>query len=172
MNILNKKSKAFTLMEVVVILFVLSIGILSVISLMRRSLQFKSLERNLVIATYLSQEGIEVIKNIRDTNIILGLDYDNFDGFGSAGIGTSTYKVDYYGLLATSSISIDDSILQFDNNGFFRHLESGENSIFKRLITVRAETTASTSIESWVRWSEKGQNYDYKLETILYDLSP
>lgn len=159
-------------MEVIVILFVLSIGILSVLSLMRRSLYFKNLERNLVVATYLSQEGLEIMKNIRDTNIILEADYDNWDGFGSAGIGTSTYKIDYYDLLATSSASIDDAILQFDSNGFFRHLEGGEDSIFKRLITVRAETIASTSVESWVRWSEKGQSYDYKLETILYDLSP
>jgi competence protein ComGC len=166
----SKNKKAFTLMETVVILFVLSVGLLSLMSLVRKSLYFQSVKKNLVVASYLSQEGIELMKNIRDTNIILDLDYDLWDGISSAGVGEYTYKVDYYSLIATSCPSIDQAILQNDG-GFFRHLDGGEDTIFKRLITVRAETLASTTVESWVSWTDRGQNYDYKLETVLYDLS-
>ncbi len=167
----NKNKKlAFTLMETVVILFVLSVGTLSVISLVRKSFYFQSVKKNLIIASYLSQEGLELMKNIRDTNIILGLDYDNWDGVSSAGIGEHTYKVDYYSLLATTCPSIDRAVLQKDND-FFRHSTSTQDTIFKRLITVRAETLASTTIESWVSWTDRGQTYEYKLETVLYDLS-
>lgn len=161
----------FTLMEVVVMLFILSIGILSILSLARRSSYFQSVKKNLISAAYLSQEGIEVMKNIRDTNIILKNDYDNWDGISSAGVGDNTYKLDFFALLATSCPSIDEAVLSADVDGFLGHIENGEESIFRRLITVRAETTSSTTVESWVRWTERGQTYDYKLETVLYDLS-
>jgi len=157
-------------METVVILFVLSVGMLAVLSLLRKSLYFQGLKRDLIVASYLSQEGIELMKNIRDTNIILEMDYDVWDGISPAGIGEYTYKVDYYSLIATTCSSIDQAVLQNDN-GFFRHSSNGEDTIFKRLITVRAETLASTTIESWVSWTDRGQSYDYKLETVLYDLS-
>ncbi|PKM91794.1 hypothetical protein CVU82_01130 [Candidatus Falkowbacteria bacterium HGW-Falkowbacteria-1] len=163
--------RGFTLMEVVVILFVLSVGILAILSLARRSSYFQSVKKNLIVASYLSQEGIELMKNIRDTNIILEDSYDNWDGFSSAGVGEFTYKVDFFTLLATTCPSIDEAVLQNDKDGFFGHIKDGEDSIFKRLITVRAETSSSTTVESWVEWTERGQTYDYKLETILYDLS-
>lgn len=157
-------------METVVTLFILSVGLLTILSLLRKSFYFQALKKDLIIASYLSQEGIELMKNIRDTNIILGQDYDIWDGISSAGIGEYTYKVDYYTLIATPCPSISQATLQ-QEDGFFRHLTGGDDTIFKRLITVRAETLASTSVESWVSWTTKGQDYNYKLETILYDLS-
>lgn len=171
MKKIKNKMSAFTLMETLVILFVLSVGILSVLSLTRKSFYFQSVKKNLVIASYLSQEGIELMKNIRDTNIILGQDYDNWDGISSAGLGEYTYKLDYYSLLATTCLSIDEAILQNDDDGFFRHDNNLEDSIFKRLISVKADTLSSTTIESWVSWTERGETYNYKLETVLYDLS-
>ncbi|MFA7364934.1 MAG: prepilin-type N-terminal cleavage/methylation domain-containing protein [Patescibacteria group bacterium] len=168
---INKTKKAFTLMEVVVIMFILSIGLVAVLSLVRKSSEFESVKKNLLTAAFLSQEGIDIMRNIRDTNIILGDDYDKWDGIASPLVGdTYYYKVDYLSLLATTTVDIDTSLLQLDN-GMFVHLSGGEDSIFKRMISVTPSSSGYTHVESWVKWFERGQAYDFKLETIIYDLS-
>ncbi|HOZ53235.1 MAG TPA: prepilin-type N-terminal cleavage/methylation domain-containing protein [bacterium] len=169
-NINKKNKKGFTLMEVVIILFISTIGVAASLSLALKSAYFQSVQKDLLGVVFLANEGLELMTNFRDTNMIIGNDYDNFDGFGSAGIGENFYKVDYYTLLATSTENIDETILQQDEVGFYVY-NTSTDSIFKRMITTRAETSASTTVESWIKWSRRGEDYNYKLETVLYDLS-
>lgn len=166
-----KNKKAFTLMEIVVVMFILTIGMVAVLSLVRKSSDFQSVKKNLVTAAFLSQEGIDIMRNIRDTNIMLGESYDTWDGVtGNLAQGSEYYyKVDYLSLLATSTTDIDSSYLQEDD-GMFSHAAGGEESIFKRMITVTPQSGYSY-VESLVEWTEKGQTYDFKLETNIYDLS-
>lgn len=172
----NKKNinkfLAFTLTELIIVLFVASIGVISSLSLAVRSSYFQNVKKDLLSVAFLSYEGLELMTNIRDTNLITDRDYDNWDSVSPLGIGQAEYLVDYYSLLASStSGGIDSAFLQRDSNGFLLHNNSYQNSIFKRLISVQAESISSTTIESWIQWENRGKTYDYKLETILYDLS-
>jgi type II secretory pathway pseudopilin PulG len=169
-NLKNINKKGFTLIEVIIILFISTVGIAASLSLALRSAYFQSVQKDLLGVVFLANEGLELMTNFRDTNMIIGNDYDDWTGFGSAGIGENLYKVDYYTLSATSTESIDTAILQQDSIGFYTHSTSTD-SIFKRLITARAETSASTTLEAWIKWNRRGEDYNYKLETILYDLS-
>jgi prepilin-type N-terminal cleavage/methylation domain-containing protein len=168
-NIKNKR--AFTLMEIVVVMFILTVGMVAVLSLVRKSSEFQSVKKNLVTAAFLSQEGIDIMRNIRDTNVILGESYDAWDGITGNLVQDNEYyyKVDYLSLLATSTTDIDSSFLR-ENDGMFSHEASGEESIFKRMITVVPKSGYSY-VESLVEWTEKGQTYDFKLGTNIYDLS-
>ncbi len=171
-NIKFKKAKAFTLAEVIIILFIASIGIISSLGLAVKSSYFQNVKKDLLGVAFLSHEGLELMINLRDTNVIMNKDYDNWDSISSLGIAQAEYFIDYYSLIASSSVSgIDGTVLQQDSNGFFVHNNSYPDSIFKRMISVNAETNSSTTIESWVQWNNRGKTYDYKLETILYDLS-
>lgn len=170
-NINNKNNKkGFTLMEVVIILFISTIGIAASLSLALKSAYFQSVQKDLLGVVFLANEGLELMTNFRDTNMIIGNRYDDWAGFGSVGLGENFYKVDYWSLLATSTEDIDNAILQQDEVGFYVH-NTSTDSIFKRMITVQAETNASSSIESWIKWNRRGEDYNYKLETVLYDLS-
>ncbi len=171
MNKKNKKTKGFTLIEIVVILFIASVGIISSLSLAVRSAYFQNVKRDVISTIFLSAEGLELMKNVRDTNIILGRKYDDWTGEGSVGLGTNLYKVDYYQLTPEIISSIDDAVLQQKSTGFYLHDLEEENSIFKRLITVTADDSDKSKIESWVSWENGGNTYHYKLETVLYDLS-
>ena len=128
---------------------------------------------SLIAVSFLSAEGLELMTNIRDTNIILADDYDNWDSLG-APINTTTYyyKVDFNSLIATSVSSISNAILQKNDQGIFLHDSSYANSVFKRIISTKSDDNfSSTTIESWIQWENRGNTYDYKIETILYDLS-
>lgn len=169
-KICKNNKKGFTLIEVVVILFIATMGITASLSLALKSAYFQSVQKDLLGVVFLANEGLELMTNFRDTNRIIGNDYDNWTGLASAGIGENFYKVDYYTLLATPTTGIDDSILQQDSLGFYGHNTSSD-SIFKRMITTQAEGLASTSVETWIKWTRRGEDYNYKLETVLYDLS-
>lgn len=167
----NNKKNGFTLIEVLAILFIFSIGIMAALSLAIKSSYFHNAKKDLVNSAFLANEGLELMINIRDTNIILGQYYDDWDLLGSVGISKNYYSVDYYSLIASSTTSIEQSVLQQDNTGFYLHNNDYNDSIFSRLITTKADSLASSSIESWVQWKNRDKVYNYKIETILYDLS-
>ncbi|MDD3711473.1 MAG: type II secretion system protein [Patescibacteria group bacterium] len=166
----TKNKKAFTLIEIIIILFVASVGIMASLSLAIRSSYFQNVRKDVITVTFLANEGLDLMKNIRDTNIIMDRAYDDWDGTGSVGVSQNFYKVDYYSLIATSVASIDETVLQQNDDGFYLYDSEEDDSIFKRMITTTAETTASTSVEVHIQWENRGNTYDYNLETILYDL--
>lgn len=70
----NKKNKmtispkGFSLMEVLISVFVVSIGVVSVFPLIGQSLATSMDSRDQIIASFLAQEGVEIVQNIRDNN--------------------------------------------------------------------------------------------------------
>ncbi len=165
---MKRKKTAFTLMEVVLILFIVSVGLMAAISLILRSLYFHNIEKDLLTASFLTYEGTEIMINIRDTNVMLGNYYDAWDGI-SAGIAEKNFRVEPF--KAEEVENIDEALLQRNPNGFFVHDPVQENTKFRRMITTKAETTASTSVEVLINWYDRGNEYNYKIETVLYDPS-
>lgn len=77
------KNKGFMLVELMMAIFLLSLGITAGLYFLSKSLGASSFNRDYLIASELSREGIELIRNIRDINWETG---DNFNkGFKDAG---------------------------------------------------------------------------------------
>lgn len=62
------RTRWFTLWEILVVVVVISIGLLSIVSLLTYSLNFVQKSRQRVIAINLAREWIEAVYQIRDTN--------------------------------------------------------------------------------------------------------
>lgn len=67
-----KKLKSFTLLEVLIAIFVLTIGVMAAFGSIAQTISATTFARDRLIASYLAQEGIEIVKNIRDSNWIKG----------------------------------------------------------------------------------------------------
>lgn len=68
-NLISKRfSRGETLIEVVIALFVVAIGSITATSLIITALQSNSFSRDNLVALNLATEGIEAMRNIRDTN--------------------------------------------------------------------------------------------------------
>jgi prepilin-type N-terminal cleavage/methylation domain-containing protein len=67
----KEKTKGFTLLEMLISLVVISVGVLGIFSAISKYSQNTQSEKENLIASYLCQEGIEIVKNRRDTNWIL-----------------------------------------------------------------------------------------------------
>jgi len=64
---MNKK-KGFSIIEVLAAFFILTAGILVVFSATRLPLRHAGEARYKITAFYLAQEGVELVRNIRDNN--------------------------------------------------------------------------------------------------------
>ncbi len=63
-------SKGFTLIETLVAISIFSISILSMMSVLSSGISNTDYAKKKMIATYLAQEGIEYIRNMRDTYVL------------------------------------------------------------------------------------------------------
>lgn len=78
---LSRRSSGFILVEVIVSISILMLAVPAALTIASKSVFLASYSKDQVIATYLAQEGIEIIRNRRDQNILRGITWD--DGFSS-----------------------------------------------------------------------------------------
>lgn len=77
MKFFIKKSRAQGILEVVIAIYIAVVGILSIMNLVLASIKVERMNHNMLIATNLAREGIEVARNIRDSNWISGASWDS-----------------------------------------------------------------------------------------------
>jgi len=139
-----RAKSAFTLIEITVAIFVITIGVVGIYALLPKALFVADVSENKFIASQLAREGIELIRNIRDSNWLTpGNDWDeNFNVcFGGC-------EIDYND---TAPSPWGDRYLKIDSNGFYNY-ETGNLSKFKRKITILSTGPSSYEIKVEVFW--------------------
>lgn len=136
-----KKQKGFTIIELIISIFILSIAVVGVFGAFSMIVILTSDATNRLTATYLAQEGMEIIRNIRDSNW-LNMDANpgmaSWDDYISSCEGSGC-EVDF---TTTGSVSnpirpytLSGNYLNKNVNGFYSY-GSGTATKFKRKITV------------------------------------
>lgn len=69
-------NKSFTLIEVLIAIFLITAGMTGAFNLIQRTAVFSSISSSRLEAAYLAQEGIELVRNIRDSNWLAGSPWD------------------------------------------------------------------------------------------------
>ncbi len=158
----QKKQKGFTLIELMITIFVIAIGLIGVMTLIQNTLRSASFVKLNLIASYLAQEGIELTRNVRDINWIEGENWNE-------GLSDGSYIMDYND---NSLSSYSDVFLNIDNNGFYSY-ESGNKSKFKRRITINqmidVDGNEYLEVESDVSWNYQEEEYSVKVVNHLYN---
>ena len=155
MNKVNKNS-GFTLLEVVIATFILTMGITAAVNLIGSNIQLIGASKNRVIAASLAQEGIEVVRALRDTNWINGRVFDDALSFGDS-------CVDY----SSDALFACDFKLYWDA---LRYTHAGPTlTPFERKISITDGTDSESvdflRIQSIVTWEENS----ITVEEHLYD---
>ncbi|MBI1971508.1 MAG: prepilin-type N-terminal cleavage/methylation domain-containing protein [Candidatus Wildermuthbacteria bacterium] len=157
-------SRAFTLIEVLVAMFVVLVGAGGLFSLIYQTTSFSANPSSQLAASYLAQEGIEIVRNIRDTNFLKmhkGLPAAWDDGLAGCASGceadfNDSALASYAGLL----LKIGGGLYTYD---------SGTDTIFTRKITVASGGTDALNVDAEVSWAEKGRTHSVKAATKLYN---
>lgn len=169
---LNNK-KGFLLIELIVAVFVIVVGILSVYFVISQSIS-KIHESSLrLTAAYLAQEGMEIVRNIRDTNFKGGENWDEGLGADLAAGEYKEYEADYddssLERLDCSSCGYEDlQFLNIDNEGFYNY-ESGDPTSFKREIEIEKISDDELKVSVEVLWKYKGKENSITVTEILHN---
>ena len=149
--------KGFTLLETVIALGILITSTLLVYGMTVRIFSNIQEEKTKFVAAYLAQEGIEIVRNIRDVNWISGADDWDY------GLGAGDYRVQYD---STSLLSYQDVPLKLNSSGFYNY-DSGNTTQFKRKITLSHPATDIIKVVAEVSWS--GRTSPVQAEEFFYN---
>jgi prepilin-type N-terminal cleavage/methylation domain-containing protein len=157
-----KKEKGFTIIELLITAFIVSAGLLAVYSFFANLTATTNLSISRVEAAYLAQEGIEITRNFRDSNLIAGSAWDN-------GLYDGDWEADFS---SSSLVSYQGRYLKIDGSGFYSY-SSGSNTKFIRKITLLNSALLGIpyiKITVTVSWQEKGIQYNVSAIENIYDL--
>ncbi len=178
--------KGFSLIEIMIALFVLIIGIIATITLVTESVQQTRLSRDALIAASLAQEGTELVRNVRDANAssvffnnkfgntpvgeIFGTPFPNGAGdcrveprIGSGNLDLPEFQC--------GSVNNNNARLRLNSisgNAIYQHSGSGAYSGYSRKIVLGNPRTSGgelksidvTSIVTWGNASISGMDKD------------
>ena len=169
-----KMTKGFTIMEAMVAIFIITTGIVGVSTLATQTISSAQISKDKLIAAYLAQEGIEIVRNIRDTNWLKNFTWDTNLDLGD-------FQTDYSSPDLTSCPTPCDygspgTNLQFlkIDGGFYNYSSLGTETKFKRKITISALAGDTSpyyrkNVKVEVFWQEKGKPYSVPAQENLYN---
>lgn len=154
----RRHTRAFALVETLVAIAILVVGIVGPMSIAARSLQTAFYAREEMMATYLAQEGLEIVRRHRDSFVLENSTLNTHDWLPSISSNTCTAPngcgVDWNGDLSTarSCSSAANCRLYFDENSGLYSYESGTLSPFTRTIWISG-VDSSRRVAVWVEVS-------------------
>lgn len=169
MYIINNKN-GFTLIEALVSMVILSLGIIPSLVVILSASNFSSSLKNNLIAANLAQEGLEVVRAIRDTNWFNSRAFDN--GLTSPTFDCSTGCIAEWNSNSLSSLSGNPQ-LKIDSSGVYNY-STGTDTGFRRKIIITKDPSSpgcncELKIVSEISWSERGKNTVVSVESHLYN---
>ena len=169
------------MLEITVAIGIIVVGLLGVVSLVVQNLQVQNMNKNYLIASMLAQEGLELVRNKRDTNWLLGATGDEWK-YGRNYVNNldivqnGNYTVDLDGVInnAADSISDPEAKLYIDGYGFYFHPglpTTATTTPFFRIINITEHASDENILgaSSTVLWQERGRTHKYVAETWLYN---
>lgn len=159
--------KGFTLIEVLAAMFVMVMGTLGVFGLITRTVTFNSSTNSQLVASYLAQEGLEIVRNMRDANLLKihkGAGGAWNDGLAACAAGCGADYND------TALGVFQDTFLKL-SNGFYTYdsCVNCSTTIFKRQITIDSSIAERLEVTVDVSWVDKGNTRTVRGATELYN---
>lgn len=152
--------RGFTLIEAMMALVILTTALGPALILSSNVSSTASVIKNNLIATNLSQEGVEVVRALRDANWYNGLPFDT-------GLADGVYRIRrlpspaLIGLGSNPPLKID--------NGHYNN-SSGTDTIFRRTVAITKINSGDLRIISNVTWTERGgRARNVQTESHLFD---
>ncbi|OGM97894.1 MAG: hypothetical protein A2735_02950 [Candidatus Yanofskybacteria bacterium RIFCSPHIGHO2_01_FULL_41_21] len=140
-----KFQKGFTLVETLVSLVILTVVLIPILNLSDSITRVNASLQDNLIAAGLAQEGLEVVRAIRDTN------WFNSRAFDS-GLNDGTYQIEWN---SNTLLSLNGNpVLKLDNGRY--NYSTGTSTKFSRAITITKINTGELKIVSAVTWTSRG----------------
>lgn len=156
----------FTLLETLFAILIFSAALISLMAISSKGISATYQVKNETTAFYLAQEGLEVVRNIRDSNFNNSSGGTTWNALISQCEGTSC-EVVYNGLIP--SIGVCQQCEVFQNAAGYYVNGTGTPTGFFREITLTPQGTTQDEylVTSRVRWQAKNIERKVELQTLL-----
>ncbi|MDP3727106.1 MAG: hypothetical protein Q8R35_00525 [bacterium] len=163
----------FTLLETIVALALVVSAIVGPFSLATRGVFGAKFSRSKLVALNLGQEGLELIRAMRENNILVGADWRGLTGPCSNSctrLQDGSYQPDVYTTANGSPPPVNAGLpLLFDESSGLYSQTVGAATPFTRVVAVSTLAASQMRIVSTITWVESGIPRRVELETTLYD---
>jgi type II secretory pathway pseudopilin PulG len=152
--------KGYLLIESVVAITLLIVGFLGMLALLSNSIALNRVVNDQFIGNYLAMEGVEVIKNLIDGNIIQGKPWNE-------NINNGDFEVSY----ASSQLEPDQRRrLLFDSANNKYNYQTGTQTAFIRVVSIEFIDANEVKVNSIVKWSGRGGGkFEINLENHFFN---
>jgi prepilin-type N-terminal cleavage/methylation domain-containing protein len=188
-KLISRHNSAFTLVEVIIGIAILSIVMSSITVLTIISIQANQANVNRLTAYYLAQEGVEGLRNMRDSNWLQNYGWDADSGWGIDFEADGYYKIDYlpggdppweltYGGNDLDVFLGSDLMLYLANDGghvfYVNNTASWSDysaSRYNRYLHITHDVDGEDILEvtAVVFWDDHGNERDVQVSTLLTD---
>lgn len=134
------------MVEAIVACSIIVVGLLGVFTLLSKSLTLNHVVENKYIGTNLASEGIELVKNLIDRNIIIGKPWNE-------GIADGSYEMGYN---EPSLRAYSGQVIKFDSSSGHYAYDFGVATVFKREIIIQNLSDNEIKVVSKVDWTSSG----------------
>jgi len=183
----NKNKKGFTLVETLVAISIFTTSILALLSILTQGVANTNYAKKKIIGSYLAQEGIEYLRNMRDTFVL----YDTTSS--QAGWTAFNTKLTNASCTAVNGCYFNDQNLDYTNNsqpmagiavtacgascpallydtasGKYGYV-SGTSSGFIRKIRITQVSANEMKVYSTVSWTQGSGTYSMNFSESLFN---
>lgn len=185
---IKNSKKGQSVLEMVFAIWILLMVVSAVLALATTNIFGQKESEAQIIANNLAREGIEVVRNIRDSNWLSGRQWD----LGLSGLVNNNAIVDYNGFELDFNYT-DDSLFISGDGVYSHQTVNGSFSGFKRHLVIEAicqntdcpgnncgreefksvcganEQKIGLKVTAIVSWQQRSKTRQVKLEDLLYE---
>ena len=162
-------SAGFTLVEVLVALMMLTTALVPAFVLATNALALSSSIRDSLIATGLAQEGVEVVRAMRDANWFAPT-YPTTTFDAGLNVCANGCRVQWNTDGTTDPIlPMTNDFLKLDPLSGLYQYDKGTDTLFQRKITVTKVSPSEIAVISTVTWLERSSHRSTTVEYHLFD---
>jgi len=148
------------MIEAMIAITIATVGLLGIFSLLSGSLSLNRVMGDQVVAANLAAEGVELVKNLIDSNVIQQKPW-NLD------INPGKFEIDF---ISDSLSSVQGRYLNFDLAAGGYSYGVGQPTRFKREIAIEQPTPDEIKVNSAVIWETRGgENFEVNLEDHFFN---
>jgi Tfp pilus assembly protein PilV len=161
-------NKSFTLIETITALFILTTGILALSSLISYFISASSISSQRLVAAYLAQEGIEIVRNLRDKNLLSGNPWNN--GLTNCSGGCSNFDYRSQAIPDNDNCYGKNFLNLIDN--FYQCSDSSPINLQRKVTITQISNPEGLKIVVEVSWQERGKSHSLTAQANLYNWQP
>ena len=174
----RKLQKGFTLLEVLVAISIFTVSTLALLSVLSQGISSTTYAKRKIVASYLAQEGIEYVRNLRDTLVLSGVDSQTgWNTFKTDNISTKCVSGCYWDddlsdhLVPCSSPALCPNMTYDEAVGIYGYNLSWADSGYNRVITfeILVSSPDEVKIYSTVEWNQGSGSQSITFSDILFN---